>query len=223
MIYETLGQFGVVFGGKEGPVTPGERTSEQSGVHFGVTLGSLWAYRRRLASMMHICSGLVGPKSGNVEKVLVSKSIFRASKKARLPQPNERLSGPDRLGGGRGRVNPPPRRLVWRFWEVWRVCCLVTASTRLEARGLGGLTPPARPAGEKCGSTPFHGRTCGQPAGRAGGRAGDRPGEWAPLRSKTGFAGKQPWTIGPTLFALGVPKSIVQWKRNQGFGAKRGL
>ena len=44
-----------------------------------------------------------------------------------------------RLGGGRGRVNPPPRRLVWRFWEVWRVWNLVGASTRLEARGLGGL------------------------------------------------------------------------------------
>ena len=49
------------------------------------------------------------------------------------------LSSPDRPGGGRGRVNPPPRRLVWRFWEVWRVWSLVTASTRLEARGLGGL------------------------------------------------------------------------------------
>ena len=33
------------------------------------------------------------------------------------------LSERERLGGGRGRVNPPPRRLVWRFWEVWRVCC----------------------------------------------------------------------------------------------------
>ena len=21
------------------------------------------------------------------------------------------------VGGGRGRVNPPPRRLVWRFWR----------------------------------------------------------------------------------------------------------
>ena len=39
-------------------------------------------------------------------------------------QPNEQPSEPDRLGGGRGRVNPPPRRLVWRFSEVWRVCCL---------------------------------------------------------------------------------------------------
>ena len=29
---------------------------------------------------------------------------------------------------------------IWRFWEVWRVRCLVGASTRLEARGLGGLS-----------------------------------------------------------------------------------
>ena len=46
------------------------------------------------------------------------------------------------MGGGRGRVNPPPRSLVWRFWEVWRVwrvCCWVGASKRLEARGLGGF------------------------------------------------------------------------------------
>ena len=63
MIYETWGQFGVVFGGKEGPVTPGERTSEQSGVHFGVTLGSLWAYRRRMACMMCIVAGLMGSLS----------------------------------------------------------------------------------------------------------------------------------------------------------------
>ena len=52
---------------------------------------------------------------------------------------NEQRSEPDRLGWGRGRVNPPPRRVVWRFWEVWRVCCWVRASTHLEARGLGGL------------------------------------------------------------------------------------
>ena len=57
-------------------------------------------------------------------------------------QPSE----PDRLGGGRERVNPPPRRLVWRFWEVWRVWNLVTASTRHEARGLGGLPTHRTPA-----------------------------------------------------------------------------
>ena len=41
----------------------------------------------------------------------------------------------------KGRVDPPPCGLVWRFggFRVWRVCCLGGASTRLEARGLGGL------------------------------------------------------------------------------------
>ena len=33
-----------------------------------------------MASMMHICSGLVGPKSGNVEKVLVFKGFFEGSR-----------------------------------------------------------------------------------------------------------------------------------------------
>ena len=32
-----------------------------------------------MASMMHICSGLVGPKSGNVEKVLVFKAFLKDS------------------------------------------------------------------------------------------------------------------------------------------------
>ena len=40
---------------------------------------------------------------------------FGGSREAGGRQPNEKLSEPDRLGGGRGRVNPPPRRLVWRF------------------------------------------------------------------------------------------------------------
>ena len=50
---------------------------------------------------------------------------------------NERLSGKCRLGGGRGRVNPPPCGLVLRFWRFggfW-----FEASTRLEAQGLGGM------------------------------------------------------------------------------------
>ena len=87
----------------------------------------------------------MGPKSGNVEKPWVFKAFLKGSKKPRAFQEHELNSGPGRLGGGRGRVNPPPRRLVWRFWEVWRVCCLVGASTRLEARGLGGFRTVASP------------------------------------------------------------------------------
>ena len=59
----------------------------------------------------------MGLKSGNVEKVLVFNAFLKGSRGALVPQPGEQPSEPDRLGGGRGRVNPPPRRLVWRFWR----------------------------------------------------------------------------------------------------------
>ena len=64
----------------------------------------------------------MGPKIENVGFSLVLPLLFEGSKAAEGRQENEKTSGPWRLGGGRGRVNPPPRRLVWRFWEVWRVC-----------------------------------------------------------------------------------------------------
>ena len=35
-----------------------------------------------MASVMGICGGLVGPKSGNVEKVLVFKAFFKGVKRA---------------------------------------------------------------------------------------------------------------------------------------------
>ena len=41
--------------------------------------------------MMHIFSGLVGPKSENVEKVFVFKCFFEGSGGARRRQKNERL------------------------------------------------------------------------------------------------------------------------------------
>ena len=107
--------------------------------HFELTLSISTSNCMCDACVMHTCTGLVGPKTGKVKKPLVFKAFLNGSKGAGVRQPNEQVSGPDRLGGGRGRVNPPPRRLVWRFWEVWRVCCLVGASTRLEARGLGGF------------------------------------------------------------------------------------
>ena len=36
---------------------------------------------------------------------------------------------------------PPPTPLasLIEVWEVWRVCCLVTKSTQLDDRGLGGF------------------------------------------------------------------------------------
>ena len=53
------------------------------------------ASTHEMASMMHICSGLVGPKSGNVEKVLVFKGFFEGSRTARRRQENEQPSEPE--------------------------------------------------------------------------------------------------------------------------------
>ena len=99
-----------------------------------------------MATLMPMCAGLVGPKSENVEISLVLPLLFEGSRGPRLRQSREEVSEPRGLGGGRGGVNPPPRRLVWRFWEV-RVCCSVATSTRFEAQGLGGLVIDARRAG----------------------------------------------------------------------------
>ena len=38
------------------------------------------ASRHEMASMMHICSGMVGSKSGNVKKPLVFKCFFEVSR-----------------------------------------------------------------------------------------------------------------------------------------------
>ena len=54
-----------------------------------------------MASVMGICGGLLGPKSGNVEKVLVFKAFFEGSRAPRVRQSREQLSGPDRPGGGK--------------------------------------------------------------------------------------------------------------------------
>ena len=62
--------------------------------HLGVTLESFLAYggalepylrqfdveKHEMASVMGICAGLVGPKSENVEKVLVFKAFLKGSK-----------------------------------------------------------------------------------------------------------------------------------------------
>ena len=94
--------------------------------------------KNELASVMGMCASLVGPKSGNVEKVLDFKAFFEGSKGPRGRQDREQLSEPTRLGEGRGRVSLPPWGLFGGF-RVWRVWNLVSASTRLEAQGLGGL------------------------------------------------------------------------------------
>ena len=86
----------------------------------------------------------MGPESEIVGFSSALQLLFEGPRPPRADPEELRISEPDRLGGGRGRVNPPPRRLVWRFWEVWRVGCWVRASTRLEARGLGGFSKHAK-------------------------------------------------------------------------------
>ena len=65
-----------------------------------------------MASVMGICAGLVGPKIENLKKILVFKAFLKGSKESRLFWDRLQPSEPDRLGGGRGRVNPPTRSLV---------------------------------------------------------------------------------------------------------------
>ena len=70
-----------------------------------------------MAHVKGICAGLVGPKSENVVFSMVLLLLFEGSKGHETARESLQLSEPTRLGGGRGRVNPPPRSLVWRFWR----------------------------------------------------------------------------------------------------------
>ena len=45
-----------------------------------------------MASVMGICGGLVGPKRGNVEKVLVFNAFFEKSKEQKAFYENEKLA-----------------------------------------------------------------------------------------------------------------------------------
>ena len=56
-----------------------------------------------MASVMGICAGLVGPKSENVEKVLVFKAFFEGQRSHATARESLQLSEPDRweeVGGG---------------------------------------------------------------------------------------------------------------------------
>ena len=85
--------------------------------HLGVTLESFLAYggtlepylrqfdveKHEMASMMGIYAGLVGPKSENVEKVVVFKAFFEGQRSHATAKESLQLSGPDRwegVGGG---------------------------------------------------------------------------------------------------------------------------
>ena len=70
-----------------------------------------------MASVMGICGGMVGPKSGNVGFSLVLIVFFEGSRGPRARQGKFAIIRAGPLGGGRGRVNPPPCGLVLRFWR----------------------------------------------------------------------------------------------------------
>ena len=82
---------------------------------------------------------------GHKQLIRIFTEDFEGSRRPRLRQSRERRSEPRGLGAGRARVSPPPRRLVWRFREVWRACCFVPGSTRREARGFGGFLQTYKP------------------------------------------------------------------------------
>ena len=46
-----------------------------------------------MASVMGICGGLVGPKSRNVEKVLVLKALFKGQESHEYPKENNNRVG----------------------------------------------------------------------------------------------------------------------------------
>ena len=48
------------------------------------------ASRHEMASMIHMCSGLVGPKSGNVEKPLVFKGFLNGQEGHGPPRKNNK-------------------------------------------------------------------------------------------------------------------------------------
>ena len=54
----------------------------------------------------------MAPKRENVEKPQVFVCFFEGQSGHEDPREEFQLSSPDRLGGGRGRVNPPPCGLV---------------------------------------------------------------------------------------------------------------
>ena len=75
--------------------------------HFEVTLSISTSNFMCDACVMHTCTGLVGPKTGKVKKVLVFKAFLKVSKGAGGAQECKEAAEKYRPGGGRGRVNLP--------------------------------------------------------------------------------------------------------------------
>ena len=106
--------------------------------HFGITLGSLRAYRRRFACLMHIISPCVRSKRAHKQETHVLPTSFACQRM--LGYPNRTNNGASRtVWEGVGEGKPSPLVGLFELMEVWRVSCWFKASTRLEARGLGGF------------------------------------------------------------------------------------
>ena len=79
--------------------------------------------------------GFVGLMWAHKQQIHIFPTFFQIPKGHEYARTSLQSSEPGRLEGGRGRVNPPPWRLVWRFGRFEGF----VASTHLDARGLGGL------------------------------------------------------------------------------------
>ena len=62
--------------------------------HFDVALSISTSNFICDACVMHTCTGLVGPKTGKVKKLLVFKAFLKGPSYPRADSENERLSGP---------------------------------------------------------------------------------------------------------------------------------
>ena len=67
--------------------------------HFEVTLSISTSNFMCDACVMHTCTGLVGPKTGKVKKLLVFKAFLKGSSYPRGDSENEQPSGPEPLLG----------------------------------------------------------------------------------------------------------------------------
>ena len=103
-------------------------------------------FSRFVSGYEFVFGGWVWPKTEQVENVCVFKGFLKGQKSHEYSREGLQVSEPERLGGGMGRVSPPPRRLVWRVWEVWRVCCRVMP-LHAERQGPRRIMPQLPPVG----------------------------------------------------------------------------
>ena len=99
--------------------------SLQRGAYFQKFHGNKWSESEKCSrkSLDGKCDGYMWGLGGAKKAEILKKYLFyNYFFKAQGRLEHDQASGKCPLGGGRGRGNPTPRRLVWRFWEAWRVC-----------------------------------------------------------------------------------------------------